>query len=383
MDLPHGTDLSTTAPSAPAGSPGYYSRGNPDPAALAYPSVVDAYHLHSLQMEILGVIDGCGLTRDAGNLGQMWAGLNGYFAPQISPILLNSLTVNSGSSLILSAIAGTIHLAQPTLIDGGLVVNFGPANGYSMKLQADGTVAWYAPSGVQLGIGSTGAYATALFTALADLAAKADVIVSGGVGVQGGISQNGPADRKFQSYGDLTGGYNPCFSKFSGTYINNGVNAYAVSGAPCYFGTGVDAGPVVEIVGNGSQGVIGSISTNKGQTGVLFNTTSDYRLKADVQALEGATERLNRLRPLSFSMIHDPDRARQSGFIAHEFGVVYPLALTGEKDAVQTMADGSEAIRPQQIDRTAVIPDLVAAVQGLLADNASLRARLDALEGGR
>ena len=64
------------------------------------------------------------------------------------------------------------------------------------------------------------------------------------------------------------------------------------------------------------------------------------------------------------------------GFIAHELQEVCPLAVTGEKDAVNE--DGS--IKPQGIDTSFLVATLTAAIQELKAINDSLVARIEALE---
>jgi hypothetical protein len=65
------------------------------------------------------------------------------------------------------------------------------------------------------------------------------------------------------------------------------------------------------------------------------------------------------------------DGSDGAGFIAHELAEYIPLAVTGEKDAVNE--DGS--IRPQGVDYSKIVVHLVAAVQELTARIAALEAK--------
>jgi hypothetical protein len=112
--------------------------------------------------------------------------------------------------------------------------------------------------------------------------------------------------------------------------------------------------------------VIGSITQN-GTTGVLFNTSSDYRLKDSVKPLSGGLARINALKPSIYKW--KSDGSAGEGFLAHELAEVVPFAVSGEKDAVN--ADGS--IKSQGIDMSRIVPILVAAIK-------ELTARVEALE---
>ena len=104
---------------------------------------------------------------------------------------------------------------------------------------------------------------------------------------------------------------------------------------------------------------IGSITQN-GTTGVLYNITSDYRLKNDVAPIQNALTTIEALNPVSFTWI---DGRPDDGFLAHELQAVIPNCVTGEKDAVNE--DGTP--KYQQMDNSGVIPFLVKAIQELKA----------------
>jgi Chaperone of endosialidase len=123
----------------------------------------------------------------------------------------------------------------------------------------------------------------------------------------------------------------------------------------------------------------GSISWDG--TNVKYNQTSDYRLKNDIGPITGAVERLGLLKPRRITWKDDPAGVEQDGFLAHEVTPAVPEATSGDKDAVTgPPPDGEPAelyppageIVPQQLDKSALVPLLVAAVQELAARVATL-----------
>jgi hypothetical protein len=131
-----------------------------------------------------------------------------------------------------------------------------------------------------------------------------------------------------------------------------------------YLNTNVD-GQLVSIRRSGLA--VGSISVTT--TATTYNTISDYRLKEAVHPLVGGLARVNALKPSSYNW--KSDGSNGEGFIAHELAEVVPLAVTGEKDAVNE--DGS--IKPQGVDLSKVVPILVAAIQELTARVQTLEAK--------
>ena len=120
--------------------------------------------------------------------------------------------------------------------------------------------------------------------------------------------------------------------------------------------------------------VIGGISQN-GTTGVTYATTSDYRLKENVEPITGAADRVLQLKPSRFNFIAAPDRI-VDGFIAHEAQIVVPECATGTKDEMDD--DGNPVY--QGIDQSKLVPLLTAALQEALAEITSLKDRVAALE---
>jgi hypothetical protein len=113
------------------------------------------------------------------------------------------------------------------------------------------------------------------------------------------------------------------------------------------------------------NGTVGTVTTSGSAT--AYNTSSDYRLKENVVAMSGATERLKQLKPSRFNFITDADTT-VDGFLAHEVQDVVPEAISGTKDAVD--ADGNPEY--QGIDQSKLVPLLVATIQELEARIAAL-----------
>ena len=132
---------------------------------------------------------------------------------------------------------------------------------------------------------------------------------------------------------------------------------------------------------------VGTISVTGSAT--AYNTSSDYRLKENVDYTWDATTRLKQLKPARFNFIADADRT-VDGFLAHEVSSIVPEAITGTKDAMTTeilyvegdelpegvsIGDVKEASVPdyQGIDQSKLVPLLVKTIQ-------ELEARITALE---
>ena len=113
---------------------------------------------------------------------------------------------------------------------------------------------------------------------------------------------------------------------------------------------------------NSSGTRVGTITTTS--SSVVYNTSSDYRLKENVTDMTNATTRLKQLKPKRFNWIVDETNTLVDGFLAHEVQSVVPEAISGEKD-------GDEM---QGIDQSKLIPLLVKTIQ-------ELEERIATLEG--
>ena len=151
-----------------------------------------------------------------------------------------------------------------------------------------------------------------------------------------------------------------------------------------------------------SNGQVGKINTLGTQT--FYVTSSDYRLKTDIQPMQGSIDRVKALKPCNFEWIADGTRV--DGFIAHEAQEVVPEAISGEKDGMRDKVniitplveatyddEGNELTAEipavteteqvpdyQGIDQSKIVPLLTSALQDAIAKIEALETRLTALE---
>jgi len=146
-------------------------------------------------------------------------------------------------------------------------------------------------------------------------------------------------------------------------------------------------------------GSVGSVTHNDDGGGVSFNTTSDYRLKENINYTWDATTLLKQLKPAKYNFITNPSKTVQ-GLLAHEVSDLVPSSVRGDKDHMMeigtiTDSDGdvvSEGVYEhfckegqtwtqtgteplyQQLDYSRLVPLLVKTIQ-------ELEARIATLEG--
>lgn len=124
---------------------------------------------------------------------------------------------------------------------------------------------------------------------------------------------------------------------------------------------------------NAAGSGIGGISNSS--TTTTYNTSSDYRLKENVQPMIDGLATVSALRPVRYNWISD--KSAGEGFIAHEIQEVIPQAVTGVKDE----ADANGNIKPQGVDYSKIVVHLVAAIQELKAELDATKAEVAALKG--
>jgi hypothetical protein len=127
-------------------------------------------------------------------------------------------------------------------------------------------------------------------------------------------------------------------------------------------------------VGFGRGGTICGQITSTTTNSTSYVTSSDYRLKKDVQPMIEALAKVALLKPCTYKWIEDDTSSE--GFIAHELAEICPDAVVGQKDAVND--DGS--IKSQGIDTSFLVATLTAAIQEQQALIQSLTTRITALE---
>jgi hypothetical protein len=108
---------------------------------------------------------------------------------------------------------------------------------------------------------------------------------------------------------------------------------------------------------------IGSITQN-GTTGVLYNLTSDYRLKNNQQPLTGAKDFIMALKPKKWQWWDGSGEG--VGFVAHEFMEVAKYSGHGEKDAVEMQQYEISPAVPATLDEEG--NEVTAAVEAVMCE---------------
>jgi Chaperone of endosialidase len=212
------------------------------------------------------------------------------------------------------------------------------------------------------------------------------VVVGGGTQLSGGTSaQEGLRFQRISGAATITGinndnnAFNPIAFYTSGTEA-----ARIDSSGTLFVGGTSNPGPLISriiTVANGLNGVehflcneqratagtenyfrfyrnnvlVGSITNTLSNT--AYNTSSDYRLKENIQPMSGALSRVAALKPVTYTW--KVDGSSGEGFIAHELQAVVPDCVTGEKDAVDE--DGNP--KYQGVDTSFLVATLTAAIQ--------------------
>lgn len=150
-------------------------------------------------------------------------------------------------------------------------------------------------------------------------------------------------------------------------YAATGIAYVSISNTfdPCLFLNNNSSTSVALFYSSASP--VGGISVSF--AGTSFDTTSDYRLKEDLEPMIAPLARLKALRPLSFHWKADETRAyKTDGFLANEVQKIVPGAVRGEMDATTY----------QTLDYSRLVPLLIGAVQELNAKVEQLEQRVGA-----
>ena len=305
------------------------------------------------------------------------------------------MRITGSGNLLFSQTAGDVgggHLTSGIKLDSSGYVDTAKASGFVIRANrqtTEGDIIAINYNGSPIGaLGSVDTYNFAVESKFADK------------NIEFKVNKGGSTATVAQFYGNTGAKSFGSFESFSGGY-----NIVAGAGSAASYAVRMDA------VGTGSAGVlqvvngygqVGSISVNGASTS--FNTSSDYRLKTDVQPMTGASARVQALNPVNFEWIADGTRV--DGFLAHEAQEVVPEAIIGTKDAMKDepyevtpaveatydeegneLTASVEAVMGthsvpdhQSIDQSKLVPLLTAALQEALTEIASLKTRVEALE---
>lgn len=156
---------------------------------------------------------------------------------------------------------------------------------------------------------------------------------------------------------------------WNGTSNIDGFEAYTTAGGDAWVGIQRKAGAPLHlskptgftessfaIFSVQGSSAVGSIKYN-GASGVVYNTTSDQRLKENIHATKFGLEALKTVRVYDYNFKSDAQKTLSTGVLAQELHKVYPQAVTvGGADVKNN---------PWQVDYSKLVPMLVKSVQEL------------------
>ena len=105
--------------------------------------------------------------------------------------------------------------------------------------------------------------------------------------------------------------------------------------------------------------------------GTTYNTTSDRRLKKDIETITDGTDKLMAMNPVTHGWKADPEADTVHGFIAQEMLDIVPEAVSGDPEGEDMMS----------MDYGRITPVIVAALQEANKKIAELENRINDLEG--
>lgn len=322
---------------------------------------------------------GCGMTSRQNNELVLQANANyGTYAEAGKPATRLNLT-NGGEFHFLNAPAGTaigdtITFTERMRITSGGVVQCGsPASNAQspakLSSKVDGSAIefghtnnsdWYFGT---LGTYSNGGYPFLSFSCWAE--SGADTFATKGVPANI-IKQETDGSLSFNQLTSINStGQTPTermrITSTGKLYFNTTADATSSDAGLVFYPSGVNSYIINAVDTTGTwnhlqfinpNGTVGSIQTNGSAT--TFATSSDYRLKEDLQDFAGL-DMVSKIPVYDFAW--KVDSARSYGVMAHELQEVLPQAVTGEKDAEEM----------QGVDYSKIVPLLVKSIQELEA----------------
>jgi hypothetical protein len=204
------------------------------------------------------------------------------------------------------------------------------------------------------------------------------------LGGGGTIFNDGGLDRDFRVESDTN--ENALFVDASANVVYIGKNTGALADVGYYFNantgntelTGDGSADTLRINRKNSAGTVvnfwldtlskGSITIQS--NGVTYLTTSDRRLKKDIETITDGTDKLMAMNPVTHGWKTDPEADTVHGFIAQEIMEIIPEAVSGDPEGKEMMS----------MDYGRITPVIVAALQDALKEIKELKTRINKLE---
>jgi hypothetical protein len=176
-----------------------------------------------------------------------------------------------------------------------------------------------------------------------------------------GIGTTAPGYKFHVAAQGTTGGAADFIAVMQNKHNTAGDNVVAIGGGP---GT-TDSTTKLVSFGDGAGTITVGTITRSGAANVLYNTSSDRRLKEDIKQSDLGLQALMSLKVRDFNF---PGDERMQGFVAQEVHEVYPYAVhVGGEDAARD---------PWGIDYGRLTPLLVRAIQQQQVEIDHLKRRL-------
>jgi len=156
---------------------------------------------------------------------------------------------------------------------------------------------------------------------------------------------------------------------FAYEYASDYIKQTSVSGPCLYLNRRTTDGTIQ--VFRKDNGSVGSVSVSS--SGTTYNTTSDRRLKDNIETITDGTAKVMAMNPVTHTWKADPEAPAVHGFIAQEMQEIVPEAVTGE--------DGEEEMMSMDYGR--ITPVIVAALQDAHREIQNLKAEIAALKGDK
>ena len=145
-------------------------------------------------------------------------------------------------------------------------------------------------------------------------------------------------------------------------------NNYGTGNAPAILLNNSGGGTFSPLYFEVSGQVKGSITADT--SGTTYNTTSDRRLKDNIETITDGADKLMAMKPITHTWKANSEDPAVHGFIAQEMQQIVPEAVTGDAESDEMMS----------MDYGRITPVIVAALQDALKEIKELKTRIDELE---